>query len=73
MVKHSQPIQSEDIDLTVAQELRTLNCVESILVDAQLKLGRPTRFTELSELIDKAIIEARTQIIGASDYINERD
>jgi hypothetical protein len=73
MVKHSQPIQSEDIDLTVSQELRMLTCLKSHLEDARKELGNKTRFWELAHLIDESIKQAAREIIGADDYLKERE
>jgi hypothetical protein len=69
----STPISKElDIDLTVRQELRTLTVVKNALVDARFHLGA-TRFHELTEMIENAILEASKQEIGASDYLKERE
>jgi hypothetical protein len=65
-------IKSEDIDLTVRQELRMLECVKRHLADARIELGPKTRFWELAYLIDQAVIKAASEAVAADDYLSER-
>jgi hypothetical protein len=63
---------SEDIDLTVSQDLRTLECVKRHLEDARNELGIKTRFWELAYMIDEAIKKSEREAVAADDYLNER-
>lgn len=66
------PVNKEVNDLTVLQELRTLKCVKQTLDEARNMLGGRTRFTDLANSINAAILKAQAEVIAADDYITER-
>jgi hypothetical protein len=72
MVKTSTPVKENDLDLTVRQELKMLHEVKADLDMVRMKLGGRTRFTDLANSINDAIMKAQTELIAADDYLNER-